>query len=125
LLLQSQVVFDVPILSDPSIGDAVNVGGDEIDRLSFALDLPEAACEVTVEAQVRDDTILGHDHLLNLAADIWDREAYQLRCCQWSGNALGSPGRQDLKAPFSGYVLESLAIIKDRVGCHVSDDLRF
>ena len=29
-----QVVFDVPILSDASIGDAINVGGDEIDRLA-------------------------------------------------------------------------------------------
>jgi hypothetical protein len=29
-----QVVFDVPILSDASVGDAINVGGDEIDRLA-------------------------------------------------------------------------------------------
>jgi hypothetical protein len=27
---------------------------------------------------VRDDTITGHDHLLNLAADVCDREAYQV-----------------------------------------------
>jgi hypothetical protein len=39
----------VPILSDASIGDAVNVGGDEIDRLALALDFPEASCEVTAE----------------------------------------------------------------------------
>jgi hypothetical protein len=78
----------VPILSDASIGDAVNVGGDEVDRLALALHLPEASCEVTVETQVRDDTITGHDHLLNLAADIRDCEAYQLRGCQRSGKSI-------------------------------------
>jgi hypothetical protein len=46
-------------MTDASIGNAVNVGGDEIDRSSFALDLPEASCEVTVETPVRDDTIIG------------------------------------------------------------------
>jgi hypothetical protein len=33
------------------------------------MDLPEASCEVTAETQVRDHTITGHDHLLNLAAE--------------------------------------------------------
>jgi hypothetical protein len=47
----------------------------------LALDLPEASCEVTAEVQVRDDTITSHDHLFNRAADVWDREAYQLRGC--------------------------------------------
>jgi hypothetical protein len=36
----------VPILSDVSIGNAINVGGDEIDRLALALDLPEAPRKV-------------------------------------------------------------------------------
>jgi len=45
----------VPVLSDAPIGNAINVGGDEIDRLALALDLPQASCEVTVETQVRDD----------------------------------------------------------------------
>jgi hypothetical protein len=65
LRLQSYVVFDVPILSDASAGHAINVGGDEIDRLT--LDLPEASREVTTEAQMRDDTITSHDYLVNLA----------------------------------------------------------
>jgi len=91
LLLQSQVVFDVPILGDASIGDAVNVSGDEIDRLALALNLPEASGEVAAETQVRDDTITGHDHLLNLAADVRDREACQLGGCQGSGNSLWRP----------------------------------
>ena len=33
-------------LSDVSIGNAINVGGDEIDRLALALDLPEAPRKV-------------------------------------------------------------------------------
>jgi hypothetical protein len=94
LLLQSQIVFDVPILSDSSVGDAVNVGGDEIDCLALPSDLPEAAGEVTSETQVRDDTITGDDHLLNLAIDVWNREAHQLRGCQRSSNSLGAPGGQ-------------------------------
>src|SRR6266478_6445211 len=84
----------MPILGDASIGNAVNVGGDEIDRLASALNLPEASCEVTVETQVRDDTITGHDHLLNLAADVRDREAHKPRRGQRSGNSLRAPGRQ-------------------------------
>ncbi len=39
----------MPILSNASISNAVNVGGDEIVRLALALDLPEASCEVTAE----------------------------------------------------------------------------
>ena len=53
-------------LSDASSGDAINVGGDEIDRLALALDLPDASREVTAKAEMRDDTITGYDHLLNL-----------------------------------------------------------
>ena len=86
----------MPILGDASIGDAVDVGGNEIDRLALALDLLEEPCEVTTETQVRDDTITGNDHLLDLAADIRDREAYQLRGCQRSCNSLRATGRQRL-----------------------------
>ena len=73
MLLESQVVLDVPILSDASIDDVVDVSGDEIDRLSLTLDLPKASREVTAKPQVRDDTITGYDHLLNLAAEVWNR----------------------------------------------------
>ena len=85
----------MPILGDASIGDAVDVGGNEIDRLALALDLLEAPCEVTTETQVRDDTITGNDHLLDLAADVRDREAYRLRGCR-SCNSLRATGRQRL-----------------------------
>ena len=64
----------MPILSDASSGDAVNVGGDEIDRLALALALPDASREVTAKAEMRDDTITGYDHLLNLAAEVGDRK---------------------------------------------------
>jgi hypothetical protein len=84
----------VPILSDASISDPVNIGGYEIYRLALASDLPETSCKVTAETQVRDDTITGHDHLLNFAVDIWYCKAYQLRSCQRSGNSLGAPGRK-------------------------------
>src|SRR2546422_1512641 len=43
LLHQGQVVLDVPVVGDAPVGDAVDVGGDEIDRLALALGLPEAA----------------------------------------------------------------------------------
>src|SRR5882724_6729010 len=93
-LLQSQVVFDVPMLSDASIGDAINVGGDEIDRLALALELPEAPRKAPAETQMCDDTISGHDHLFNFAAEVRDRKAHQPRGCQRSGNSLGAPSRQ-------------------------------
>jgi hypothetical protein len=84
----------VPILSDPSIGEAINVGCDEIDRLALALDLPEAACKVPAETQMCDDTISGHDHLFNFAAEVRDRKAHQPRGCQRSGKSLEAPSRQ-------------------------------
>ncbi len=86
----------MPILSDASIGDAVDVGGDEIDRLTLTLELPEVSREVTAETQVRDDPVIGYDHLLNLAAEVGDRKAHEPRCCQRSSNSLGAPGRQRL-----------------------------
>ena len=35
----------------------------------------------------RDDTLTGYDHLLNLAAQVGDRNAYPFRGCQRSGNS--------------------------------------
>src|SRR5438270_13385566 len=78
----------------PAVGYSVNIGRDEIDRLAMALDLPEASREMTAEAQVRDDTITGHDHLLNFTAEVGDRRAHQLRSRQRSGRSLGAPRRQ-------------------------------
>jgi hypothetical protein len=66
LLLQSQVVFDVPILSNPPVGDPVDVSSDEIDRLTLTLDQPKASREVTAKRQVSDNAITGYDHLLNV-----------------------------------------------------------
>jgi hypothetical protein len=42
----------------------------------------------------RDDTITGYDHLLNLAAQVGDRNVHPFRGCQRSGNSLGASGRQ-------------------------------
>ena len=49
----------MPILNDASVSDAIDVGGDEIDRLSLPLDLFEASGEMTSEVQVRDDGLTG------------------------------------------------------------------
>jgi hypothetical protein len=37
----------------------------KLGRLPLPLDLFKASREVAAEAQVHDDTITGHDHLLN------------------------------------------------------------
>src|SRR2546426_106143 len=63
LLHQGQVVLDVPVVGDAPVGDAVDVGGDEIDRLALALGLLEAAGEVATKVQVHDDAITGHDNI--------------------------------------------------------------
>jgi hypothetical protein len=66
----------VPIFNDASVGNPANIGGDEIDRLTLALDLPEASGEVTAETQVRDDTIAGRNHLLDLTTEVRDCGAH-------------------------------------------------
>src|SRR2546428_12554160 len=63
LLHQGQVVLDVPVVGDAPVGDAVDVGGDEIDRLALALGLLEAAGEVATKVQVHDDAITGPDNI--------------------------------------------------------------
>jgi len=80
----------VPILSDASVGDAVDVSSDEIDCLTLTLDLLRASREVTAKPQVRDDTITGYDHLLNLAAEVWNRNAHKPRGCQRPVNSLST-----------------------------------
>ena len=52
----------MPILSDASVGDPVNIGGDEIDGLAVALDLSKVTGEMTAEAQVGDNTITGRNN---------------------------------------------------------------
>ena len=75
--------------------DAVDVSGNEIDRLALALDPPEASREVPTELPMRDDTITGHDHRLNRTAEVGDRDAHQLRGCRRSGKSWERPiGRQ-------------------------------
>ena len=49
-----------------------------VRRLALALGLSKVAREMTAEAQVRDNTITGQDHLLNLAAEVGDRRAHLL-----------------------------------------------
>src|SRR5260370_2479206 len=94
LLLEGQIVLEVPVLSDTSVGDPVNVGGDEIDRLAAASGLSKLPCEMTAEAEVCDNAVTGHDHLLNLAAKVGDRRAHELRGRQRSRKSLRAPGRQ-------------------------------
>src|SRR3989442_13307777 len=94
LLHQGQVVLDVPVVGDAPVGDAVDVGADEIDRLALALGLLEAPGEVATKVQVHDDAITGHDHLFDLASDIGDRRMHQLGGRQWSGEPLRAPSRQ-------------------------------
>ena len=84
----------MPILNDASVSYAIDVGGDEIDRLSLPLDLFEASGEMTSEVQVRDDTVAGHDHLLNVAAQVGDRGAHHFRGRQRSGDSLRASRRQ-------------------------------
>src|ERR1700704_1047884 len=46
LLQQHQIVLDVPVIGDAAVLDLDEVGGDEGDRLAFALRLSELAGEM-------------------------------------------------------------------------------
>ena len=49
----------MPILSDVSVDDPVNIGGDKIDLPTVALGLSKVACEMTLETEVRDNAVAG------------------------------------------------------------------
>src|SRR5437879_8845553 len=63
LLQQRQIVLDVPIVGDAAVLDLDEVGGDEGDRLAFALRLPELAGEMAGEVHMHRDIVAGDDHL--------------------------------------------------------------
>src|SRR5580692_10783597 len=84
----------MPIFSDVSVHYSVNIDCNKIDLLTVALGLSKVACEMTVEAEVRDNAVTGDDHLLNLAGEVGNRRTHHLRCCQWSGKTLRASGRQ-------------------------------
>src|SRR5260370_20215200 len=65
LLQQRQIVLDVPVVGDAAVLDLDEVGGDEGDRLAFALRLSELASEVTCEVHMHSDVVAGDDHLLH------------------------------------------------------------
>src|SRR5712675_1193651 len=65
LLQQRQIVLDVPIVGDAAVLDLDEVGGDEGDRLAFALRLPELAGEMAGKVHMHGDVIAGDDHLLH------------------------------------------------------------
>ena len=78
----------MPVLGDAAVGDAVDIGGDEVHRLSLPVQLLEIAGEVPREAQVYDDAITGDDHLLDAAADIGDRGVEHPGRREWAIDAL-------------------------------------
>jgi len=51
LLKESQVVFQVPILGDATIGNAIIIGSDEFNPLSLAMRAPKSAGKVTCEVE--------------------------------------------------------------------------
>src|SRR5258708_20964139 len=61
-LQQRQIVLDVPIVGDAAVVDLDEVSGDEGDRLTFALCLPEPAGAMAGECQLRRRAVAGRDH---------------------------------------------------------------
>ncbi len=78
LLEKSPIVFEVPVFGDSSVGDPIDVGCDEIDFLTLSGLTHEAAGEV----QVRDNSIIGDDHLPHFAAEVRHRSAKCVRGLQ-------------------------------------------
>jgi hypothetical protein len=80
--------------------DTINVGGDKIDRLALALDLPEAPRKVPAETQMCDDTISGHDHLFNFAAGVRIASRISLEAASGPAIPWGRPAGNVFSAKF-------------------------
>src|ERR1700730_1068569 len=94
----------MPVLGDTAVCDAVDVGGDEVDRSTVALtcsaSVAEGPGEVAGEAQAADHAVAHDEHLFNLdvqvrngCAEILRREHWALRPAGWQG-AIDEVGRQ-------------------------------
>src|SRR5260370_37648954 len=75
LLQQREIVLNVPVVGDPAVLHAQNVGRDKIDRLTASLLLAKSAGEMAAETQVCDHAIAADYKLFNLAAQIRHRLA--------------------------------------------------
>src|SRR5882672_3137597 len=79
LLQQREVVLEMPVLGDAPAGDAVDVGGDEIDGPAVALarggTVAERPREVAREAQAANHAVAHQEHLLDLEVQIRHRSA--------------------------------------------------
>src|SRR5258706_7854189 len=94
LLHQREVVLDVPVVDDTSVGDAQNVGGYEVHDLPRAPLPGEGSGEMAGETKVRHDSIAGDDQLPDLAPQIGHGSAEALRGEGWAVGALGAALRQ-------------------------------
>lgn len=78
----------MPIVGDSSIADAIDIRGDEMHCLAFALH----AIERTGEVQVRDHAIARDDHRLDISANVGHGCVKDLRSGERSRDALRPAG---------------------------------
>src|ERR1700675_3699895 len=88
----------MPVLGDAAVGDAIDVGGDEVDRSTVALtcrgSVAEGPGEVAGEAQAADHAVAYDEHLFNFDAQVWHDCAEVLRSEHGALGALRPAGRQ-------------------------------
>lgn len=84
----------MPIFDDTAVGDPINIGGDKIDRLALTLCLLEPAGEVPAKMEMSYHAVARDDYLLDLALKVRDSRTHKFRCCERSGDPLGTSRRQ-------------------------------
>ena len=94
LLEECEIVFQMPLVRDPPIAHAQDVGCDEIHRLA-GTDVPhESAGKMPREAEVRDHAVVNYQPLHHGDFQVWHRGEETLgRLCRptWP---LGAAGRK-------------------------------
>src|SRR5258707_13462060 len=88
----------MPVFRDAAVRDAVDVGGDEVDRPTVALacsgSTAEGPREVAGEAQAADHAVAHDEHLFNLDVQVRHDRAEALRREHRALGALRAAGRQ-------------------------------
>src|ERR1700738_4025380 len=94
LLKEREIVFEVPVISDPAVADTKYVGGDEIDCLAGAGVSHESACEMAGEAQMRNDSVAHYQPLYHSHFEVRHRGEESLGCLCGPGHPLRAATRQ-------------------------------
>ena len=94
LLEEREIVFQMPVVSDPAIADTQDVGGYKVDWLAGAGVSHESASEMAGEVHMRDDAVAHYQPLYHCHLEVRHRGEESLGGLCGPRRPLGAAMRQ-------------------------------